>query len=84
MHVRQVLCYDRSFFICKNGEYGVGNPGIEKGDLLVLLFPDVYMPFVLRRKGDYFEMVAIAYIPPAIRKETIETRHDQIEEFIIV
>jgi hypothetical protein len=42
------------------------------------------MPFVLRRNGDYFEMIAIAYISLAIRKKTIEMRHDQMEEFIIV
>jgi Heterokaryon incompatibility protein (HET) len=82
--IRMVLCNSRCFFVCTNGQYGIGNPGFKKGDKLVLLFPDVYMPFVLRENGDHYEMVGLAYIPPPMKQKAIETGVDDLREFIIV
>lgn len=83
-YIRMVLCNSRCFFVCSNGQYGIGNPGFEKGDKLVLLFPDMYIPFVLRENGDHYEMVGLAYIPPPMKQKAIETRVDEVREFIIV
>ena len=82
--IRMVLCNERCFFLSNNGQYGIGNPGVQKGDHLVLLFPDFYLPFILREVGDHFEMVGIAYIPPPLKEKALETASDQLREFIIV
>jgi hypothetical protein len=82
--LQMVLCNNRCFFLGSNGCYGVGNPGVQKGDLLVLLFPDIYMPFILRECGDYYEMVALAYIPPLMKEQSILTGSNKVDKFIIV
>jgi hypothetical protein len=74
----------RCFFICEKDFYGVSNPGTQEGDELVLLFPNMYIPFILRRTGECREMIAVAYLPPALRQKAIELAEKNMKKFTIV
>jgi heterokaryon incompatibility protein (HET) len=56
--------YQRCFFAGKRGFYGIAERTIKKGDQLVLLFPPIWSPFIIRPKGDHFQLVSVAYMPP--------------------
>jgi hypothetical protein len=82
--LRTGLNEGRCFFMCEKEWYGVSNPGTQEGDELVLLFPDIYMPFILRRHGEHHEMIALAYIPPPLRRKAIELGEEKTRKYTIV
>lgn len=59
-----------NFFIGKEW-YGVSNLGLKKGDQLVPLFPQRFIPFILRKKGNYSEMVGTSSVLQAMRERAI-------------
>jgi hypothetical protein len=50
---------------------GLGNPTIEAGDRLCILFGGV-APFILRPKTGYFEFVGECYVPDLMNGEAID------------
>lgn len=82
--LRLVLCSQHCFFLGSHGCYGVGSPGLQKGDHLVLLFPDFYMPFILRETEGAYKMVGLAYIPPQLRNHEILVQKEASKEYIII
>jgi hypothetical protein len=65
------------------GWYGFGEEDIKEGDQLALLFPDANVLFILRKKGDRFEMVGVARIPDGMRSTAVMSRAGEFREIII-
>ncbi len=58
----------RCFFTTQNsGLYGIGPPGVKEGDELIFLMPPLYMAFILRPRGDAYQMVGPCFVPPRAR-----------------
>jgi hypothetical protein len=73
----------RRFFAGHGGWYGFGEGGMKEGDQLALLFPDANVPFILRKKGDYFEMVGVARVPEGMRSTAVTSRAGEFRDIII-
>jgi hypothetical protein len=73
----------RRFFTGDGGWYGFGEEDIKEGDQLALLFPDANVLFILRKKGDRFEMVGVARIPDGMRSTAVMSRAGEFREIII-
>lgn len=74
----------RCFFTGEQGAYGISEPGTRKDDILALLFHRHYVPVVLRRKGDFFEMVSAAYIPERSREAFLKDNVQNLRKLVIV
>jgi hypothetical protein len=78
----------KSFFTtAMSGFYGIGPPGVQEGDKLVLLFPEVYMAFIIRPFGDSYQMLGPCIVPPRLRDKFLEDLHSstyKLEELVIV
>lgn len=71
----------RVFFRTESG-YGISETGIKKGDQLVLLFPPVYCPFIVRRlhpEGDEYQLVSVAYIPPKLQEQAEKAKSTEFK-----
>ena len=63
----------RKFFTGEStGIYGIGMPTIQEGDKIALLFPPIFMAFILRPLGDRYQIVCPAIVPPSLRTRYIE------------
>ncbi len=70
--MRELFEPPRSFFTTlTSGFYGISPSGVQEGDKLVLLFPQVYMAFILRPSGDNYQMVCPCIVPPRLRDRTL-------------
>ena len=66
--LRELFRPPRTFFTTESsGCYGIGPAGVQKGDKLAFLFPPVYMAFILRPSGAYFQTVGPCIVPPRLR-----------------
>jgi hypothetical protein len=65
--------YRRSFFAGAR-YYGIAENKIREGDKLVLLFPPIYCPFIIRPKDDSttYQFISVAYIPPKDREDALK------------
>jgi hypothetical protein len=59
-------------FYLKKGCYGLSRAGTQEGDVIALLFPDHFVPFVLRKLGAQYDLVGTAYLPRPIKDSLIE------------
>jgi hypothetical protein len=86
--LRTLFSNHKRFFTTKySGFYGIGLPKIEVGDKLVLLFPPVYMAFILRPLGDEYQMVGPAIVPLILRTKFLwdkATLQRDLDSFVIV
>lgn len=73
----------RRFVAGLGGWYGFGEGGMKEGDQLALLFPDANVPFILREKGDCFEMVGVARVPEGMRRTAVTSRAGEFRDIII-
>ena len=70
--MRELFEPPRSFFTTAvSGFYGISPPGVQEGDKLVFLFPQVYMAFVLRPSGDNYQMVGPCIVPLRLRDRAL-------------
>ena len=85
---RELFQPPRTFFTTKtSGFYGISPPGVQEGDELAFLFPPVYMAFILRPSGEYFQMVGPCIVPPRLRDSALEklyTPTSEGDEFVII
>jgi hypothetical protein len=49
-----------------SGYYGLAQGYLQPGDLLALLYPEVYVPFVIRKKDSKFEIVEVVFVPESL------------------
>ena len=85
--ILRTLTTGRAFFTGRDGYYGLSEPGIENDDILALLFPDHFVPFILRPVEKGYEMVGVAYIPgPMLESAIAAIKADRstLENFSIV
>jgi hypothetical protein len=86
--MRELFQPPRSFFTtATSGFYGISLPGVQKGDKLVFLFPQVYTAFILRPSGDNYQMVGPCIVPPRLRDRALENLYSPAYEgdkFVIV
>jgi len=83
----RTLTIGRSFVTGHSGCYGLSEPGAQVGDVVVLLFPDHFVPFVLRPVERGYEMVGVAYIPGPMLESaiaTIKADRTTLDSFTIV
>lgn len=62
----------REFFAGAQRYYGLAqiNRGdLHQGDVLVLLYLQVYVPFSIREKVDSFDIVVVAFLPDSLRQK---------------
>jgi hypothetical protein len=74
----------RTFFDGSGVWYGFAEGGVQVGDRLALLFPDAYVPFILRPNGTGFEMVGLARLPERLRQIAIASGAGHLKEFTII
>jgi hypothetical protein len=74
----------RCFFTCDRDWFGISNPGAQAGDEIVLLFPHVHLPFVLRPCAEGHEMIALAYLPLEHKKRGEDLYESEVQDFFIV
>jgi Heterokaryon incompatibility protein (HET) len=78
------LTFDgRAFFACTEGYYGISEQTIKIGDELVLLFPPIYCPFIVRRVGEKYKLISVAYMPPQDREEAKKLTSKKVD-FILI
>jgi hypothetical protein len=86
--MRELFKPPRSFFTtATSGFYGISPPGVQKGDKLVFLFPQVYTAFILRPSGDNYQMIGPCIVPPRLRDRALENLHSPAYEgdkFVII
>lgn len=85
--IEDTLTPGRCFFSGEQGSYGISEPGAQAGDVVALLFPEHFIPFILRKIGDDFEMVGTAYIPEPFKEAVIKNfREDRriLRDFVII
>lgn len=70
-----------SFFMCENGCYGVARKEVKKGDEVMLLFPDRFTPFILRKGTFGLEMITMATMPEVWRLQALQEKEPQ---FVVV
>lgn len=73
----------RYFFRGRDGWYGVGEGDVRAGDSVALLFPDANMPFILRKKGDCYEMVGLAYVAEGAKDAAVQSRATEFEKITL-
>jgi hypothetical protein len=74
--MRELFKPPRSFFTtAMSGFYGISPPGVQEGDKLVFLFPQVYMAFILRPSANNYQMVCPCIVPPRLRDRALENLH---------
>jgi hypothetical protein len=67
----KITCWNRSFFTTKKGYMGIGPNVLEIGDIVCVLFGgDV--PYILRPKDGYYQLVGDAYVHGIMEGEAIE------------
>jgi heterokaryon incompatibility protein (HET) len=74
----------KTFFFGQLGYYGMTEVRVQKGDVLALLFPENFIPFILRPKGNVFEMIGPTYIPDAMRDRAIVKGVEKMREITLV
>ena len=86
--LRELFQPPRTFFTTEmSGFYGISPPGVQEGDKLAFLFPPVYMAFILRPSGEYFQMVGPCIVPPCLRDSALEKLYSPTsvgDEFVII
>lgn len=63
-----ILVRRRRLFVTTDGMIGAGNSDIAPGDL-VCNFAGLNMPFIVRKKGAYYELISPAIVVGAMRRE---------------
>jgi len=63
----------RSFFTTSTGFLGIGLPGIEIGDIVTILL-GARLPFMLRRKGEDFQMMGACYVSGIMNGEILNKK----------
>lgn len=85
---RELFSPPRTFFTTEtSGFYGISPPGVQEGDTLAFLFPPVYMAFILRHSGEYFQMVGPCIVPPRLRDRALQKLYSPTsvgDEFVII
>jgi len=85
--IMRTLTTRRSFFTGHGGYYGLSEPGAQHEDILALLFPDHFVPFILRPVERGYEMVGVAYVPKPMLESAIaaiKADRSTLESFTIV
>ncbi len=77
------FCHGRTFFAGRGGWYGIGEGDIKPGDQLALLFPDVNVPFILRKIRGKFKMIGVANVPEELLAGLVGRGEDQYSELTI-
>jgi hypothetical protein len=62
---------ESQFLITGNGYLGLGPPGLQTGDLVVIL-DGAHMPFVIRNRTPYYQLIGWAYIHGLMEGEAFE------------
>lgn len=70
--IGETLSPGRIFFPRGTGHYGINEAGTQVGDVVVLVFPDDFVSFILRKFGDNFEIASIAYMKGPFREVIIK------------
>ena len=86
--LRELFQSPKTFFTTeRSGCYGISPRGVQKGDKLAFLFPPIYMTFILRPSGEYFQTVGPYILPPRLRdialKKLCSLRCEE-DKFVIV
>jgi hypothetical protein len=64
-----VMFGQRHFFVSEDEMYGLSEQGAEGGDIPALLFLEHFFPFVQRKCGEHYRIIAAAYMPCILRDE---------------
>jgi hypothetical protein len=79
-----ILVSRKTFFLGKSSGYGMTEATVQKGDILALLFPENFIPFLVRPKGSAYELIGPAYVPDAFKERLISERRETLHEITIV
>lgn len=74
----------RNCFVGVDGWYGVVQGSPCRGDVLALLFPDHFMPFILRPEGDRYKLVGIAHVSPSLRERVLREFSGELKMIEII
>lgn len=72
-------CEQKALFVTRNGYLGIGSHSVCGGDLVVL-FSGMNVPFVVRRMGTCWRLVAPVYVHGIMQGERWDERRE-VEEF---
>jgi hypothetical protein len=64
-------CWNRSYFTTKKGYMGIGSNALETGDIVYVLFGGK-VPYILRPKNGYYQLVGDAYVHGIMEGEAIK------------
>jgi hypothetical protein len=65
------VCWNRSLFITLKGYMGLGPSPLQLGDIVCILFGGI-VPFILRPKNGYYQLVGDAYVHGIMEGEAIQ------------
>jgi hypothetical protein len=71
---------ENTFFLCSDGEYGMAKGDSQPGDVLALLYPPAYLPFIIREQGDKYRLVGPAHIHKDRREVMVATVENRLED----
>jgi hypothetical protein len=71
---------ENTFFLCSCGEYGLARGDSQPGDVLTLLYPPAYLPFIIRKQGGKYRLVGPAHLHEDRREAMIATAENRLQD----
>ncbi|MCJ1378393.1 hypothetical protein MMC17_001491 [Xylographa soralifera] len=73
---------DQRFFVTANGRIGIGPHDLQKDDVVVIIL-GADMPFVLRARGDIYQLIGCSYVHGAMNGQLFKSKVHELRTFAI-